>query len=157
MAENENLELQRNEESVGSADYIDAINGLKQELAQTAKKNEALEAEARKLRNQFLNERTVETDDNSPSVEELRKTFEDGLLTAPDIKQVENFVNLRNKLLEEGKMDPAVPVGHTVTATAKDYDQADKVFQLLEYCLEKADGDPDIFSRELKKYTNQRR
>ena len=157
MAENENLELQRNEESVGSADYIDAINGLKQELAQTAKKNEALEAEARKLRNQFLNERTVETDDNSPSVEELRKTFEDGLLTAPDIKQAENFVNLRNKLLEEGKMDPAVPIGHTVTATAKDYAQADKVFQLLEYCLEKADGDPDIFSRELKKYTNQRR
>ena len=157
MAELENQELQRNEESVGSADYIDAINGLKQELAQTAKKNEALEAEARKLRNQFLNERTVETDDNSPSVEELRKTFEDGLLTAPDIKQVENYVNLRNKLLEEGQMDPAVPTGHTVTATAKDYDKADKVFQLLEYCLEKADGDPDIFSRELKKYTNQRR
>lgn len=153
----ENLELQRDEESVVSADYIDAINGLKQELAQTAKKNEALEAEARKLRNQFLNERAVDTDDNSPSVEELRKTFEDGLLTAPDLKQVENYVNLRNKLLEEGEMDPAVPTGHTVTATAKDYDKADKVFQLLEYCLEKADGDPDIFSRELKKYTNQRR
>ena len=80
------------------------------------------------------------------------------------IDEISNNLNIKNnqieavlKLLEEGKMDPAVPTGHTVTATAKDYDQADKVFQLLEYCLEKADGDPDIFSRELKKYTNQRR
>lgn len=152
MAELENQELQRNEESVGSADYIDAINGLKQELAQTAKKNEALEAEARKLRNQFLNGMPVET--QAQVQKEDIQTLRNKVFNNPDqtnLEYITNALNLRNRLLEEGYEDPFVPQGTQISATQADYDRANKVANVLQEMVDEADGDSNVFLNEYQR------
>ena len=152
MADQENLELQRNEENVDSVDYIDAIKGLKEELAQQAKRNDTLRLQNKKLLDTVVNGQTVEAQVQvqKEDIQTLRnKVFNNPNQT--NLEYITNVLNLRNRLLEEGQEDPFVPQGSQISATQADYDMANKVATVLQEMVDESEGDPNVFLNEYQR------
>ena len=53
--------------------------------------------------------------------------------------------------MEKGEIDPFIPQGRKIAATASDRYAAQRVADGLEYCVEQADGDTDAFMAAFNK------
>ena len=58
---------------------------------------------------------------------------------------------MRRDLLEKGEEDPFVPQGNKVSATAMDYEKAERVATVMQEMVDNADGDPNIFLNEYQR------
>ena len=56
--------------------------------------------------------------------------------------------------MEAGQTDPFVPNGSKIKPTDEDFAKAKKVADTLQECVDYADGDPDVFTDELKRRIN---
>lgn len=85
------------------------------------------------------------------SIEELRKDLYVDKKTMTNLEYWEKTLQLRELLMEQGKTDPFVPVGHKVKATSADYAAAENVASGIKECIEAAGGDPVAFNNELRR------
>ena len=136
--------------------YIEAIKEMK---ANTVDKEayRKLQEENKQLLNSLVNGETIETTDAEPkeSVEELRsKLFGTKRKDLTNLEFVENSLKLRDALMESGEMDPFVPVGSKIKPTDEDFAKAKKVAEVLQECVDYAEGNPDVFTDELKRRIN---
>lgn len=97
-------------------------------------------------------ERSSEEDAEEPPIalETLRQNINN-----PDIDNlsyVENVLQLRRRLMEEGYPDPFLPSGSRVKITAQDREIAQNVADCLETCVELSDGDSSLFTTHLQNY-----
>lgn len=136
-----------------SADYIAAINELKQNSVDRSK-YEQLRAENKRLLDSIVNGQSVDTPkpEDKPSIEELRKRlFKDE--PTSNLEYVSNALELRKALIENGEKDPFLPWGNKIIPTTEDIECAERVARVMQECVDYADGDSELFTNELQRRT----
>lgn len=136
-------------EAVDNTDYITAIKELKEKSVDRSKYDQ-LRAENKKLLDSIVNGTPVEvTKEDKKSVEELRAAYlkED----QSNLEYITNTLKLREALIAEGKPDPFLPVGNQIMPTDEDVNTANKVAQVLQECVDYAEGDSAVFTNELQR------
>ena len=136
--------------------YIEAIKEMK---ANTVDKEAylKLKEENKQLLNSLVNGEEIkgQEPEQKESIEELRsKLFGTKRKDLNNLDFVENALKLRNALMEAGQTDPFVPNGSKIKPTDEDFAKAKKVADTLQECVDYADGDPDVFTDELKRRIN---
>ena len=149
MNENEkNVTTEETEEN----DYIQAINELK---ANTVDKSqyEKLKAENKKLLDSLVSGQTPEIAKivEKPDINELRKKLFNPDNNLSNLEYVDNMLKLRNALIENGEKDPFLPIGEKVEITADTVQKAENVANVLQDCVDYAEGDSGIFTAQLQR------
>ena len=137
-------------EVVDNTDYIAAIKELKENSVDRSK-YEALKAENKKLLDSIVNgtEIAQQQTEEKKSIEELRKNYlkED----QTNLEYIENTLKLREALMAEGNPDPFLPIGNQILPTDEDIATANKVADVLQQCVDYAEGDSSVFTNELQR------
>ena len=137
-------------EVVDNTDYIAAIKELKENSVDRSK-YDALKAENKKLLDSIVNGTDVDlpAKDEKKSIEELRAAYlkED----QSNLEYITNTLKLREAIIAEGKPDPFLPIGEQIMPTDDDVKTAEKVAQVLQECVDYAEGNSDVFTNELQR------
>lgn len=136
-------------EVVDNTDYIAAIKELKENSVDRSR-YEALKAENKKLLDSIVNGTEVALPkEEKKSVEELRAAYlkED----QSNLEYITNTLKLREAIIAEGKPDPFLPIGEQIMPTDADIATANKVAQVLQECVDYAEGDSAVFTNELQR------
>ena len=136
-----------------TVDYIAAINELKQNTVDRTKYDQ-LKAENKKLLDSIVNGQDIDipqAKEEKKSVEELRKEFLSQDVDMTNLDWVSHALELRNTLISEGKPDPFLPYGKQILPTDEDVNCANKVADVLQECIDYAEGDPSVFTNELQR------
>ena len=134
-------------------DPVAAINDIK---ANTVPKEdyEKVKAERDKYCKALIEGTQVVEEKKEPvDINALRKDLfsEDSDLN--NLEYVKKAVALRDALIDEEGVDIFVAKGNKVAPTDEDYEAAERVAQAYKLCIEVADGDSEIFTRELMRIT----
>lgn len=137
-------------EVVDNTDYIEAIQTLKQNSVDRSK-YDALKAENKKLLDSIINGTEVAqpAKEDTKSIEELREAYlnED----QSNLEYITNTLKLREALIAKGEPDPFLPFGEQILPTDEDVKAAQKVAEVLQECVEYAEGDSAVFNNELQR------
>ena len=136
-------------EVVDNTDYIAAIKELKENSVDRSK-YEQLRAENKKLLDSIVNGTPVEVKvEDKKSIEELRAAYlkED----QSNLEYITNTLALREAIIAEGKPDPFLPIGEQIMPTDSDIATAQKVADVLQECVDYAEGDSAVFTNELQR------
>lgn len=143
-------------ETTGEIDnnqYIDALNQLKQNSVDRSKYEE-LKAENKKLLDSIVNGQELDIDlPKKESIQDLRNALFTDNSGLNNLEYAEKALALRSALIEEGKPDPFVPIGAQYLPTDDDYATAQRVANVLQECIDAADGDNVYFTNELQRRT----
>ena len=143
----ENLINVSGEEMSGTdTDYVAAINELK---ANTVSKTEyaKLRSENKKLLDALVSGKEIDIPQEKPAnVDELRKKLFNKDSDLSNLEYVDTALKLRNALIEKGERDPFLSVGTHVSETTEMYEKAQNVADLLQDCIDFADGDSGVFT-----------
>lgn len=135
---------------VDNTDYIAAIKELKENSVDRSK-YDALKAENKKLLDSIVNgtEIAQPAKEDKKSIEELRANYlkED----QSNLEYITNTLKLREAIIAEGKPDPFLPIGEQIMPTDEDVKTAEKVAQVLQECVDYAEGDSSVFTNELQR------
>lgn len=139
------------EMSNDGVDYISAINELKQNSVDR-KQYEKLQQENKRLLDALVDGKQIELPKKEePNIPEMRKNLFGGDLS--NLEYVDTALKLRTALIEKGEPDPFLPVGDKVNLTQDTIDKAEHVANVLQECVDFADGDSGIFTAELQRRT----
>jgi hypothetical protein len=133
---------------------VDIITEMKANTV-TKTKYESLQAEHNKLLKALVNGEEVEVEaPEKPNIDELRlELFTEDVQRLNNLQFVEKTLQLRNALIEAGEQDPFVPCGSATAPEESDFATADRVAQVLQECLDYANGDSQVFTAELQRRT----
>ena len=131
-------------------DYLAAINELKQNSVDRSKYDQ-LRAENKRLLEAIVQGQAIELPQTQerPSVEELRANYlkED----QSNLEFITNTLKLREALIAEGNPDPFLPIGEQIMPSDQDIATANKVAEVLQECVDYAEGDSAVFTNELQR------
>ena len=135
--------------------YLDAIKSIKANSVSKEEYNK-LKEERDELISNIVNGTASFKEEEEPEKEkvdinELRKSLFNA--DNSNLEYVEKAVKLRDALIENGEPDPFLPWGKRISPTQEDYEKAEQVVDVLKDCIEIADGNSDIFTRELQRRT----
>lgn len=135
-----------------TVDYVAAINELKQNSVDRQKYDQ-LKAENKKLLDSIVNGQEIDVHKvpERRSVEELRKDLFSGQKDLSNLQFITDALELRSALIAEGEADPFLPVGNQITPSDTDVAAAEKVAQVLQECVDYAEGDSAVFTNELQR------
>lgn len=134
-------------------DYVQAINDLKSNTV-PKEQYQKLRDENKKLLNALVTgEQITETKVEKVDVNELRAKLFNTDTELTNLEYVESALKLRKAILEDGGEDIFLPKGDKVTITDEMRDQAERVADGLQYCIDFADGDSAVFTARLQGIT----
>ena len=134
-----------------NVDYIEALKEMKENSVSKAE-YEKLKDENRKLLNAFTNGETISIPQEvKPNIDELRAKVMSEDQT--NLEYITNVLALRKAVIENGDEDPFVPVGSKIAPTAEDRLKAQNVADVLQECVDYAQGDSQLFTNELQRRT----
>lgn len=140
----------KQENVVGNDNYIEALKEMK-ENSVPKKAYIKLKEENKQLLQSLVNGETRESESpvEKVDVDELRNDiFNKDLNNLDYIKKTLKF---REELINRGEKDPFLPYGKNILPTDDDIEKAEKVANVLQECVDIADGDSDIFTNELQR------
>jgi len=149
MEEKEQKSVTGTEVEDMTPDYLAAINELKQNSV-NREDYDKLKAENKKLLDSIVNGTPVEVEvPQGKSIEELRANYlkED----QSNLEYITNALKLREALMAEGKPDPFLPIGEQILPTDEDVAKAAHVAEVLQECVDYAEGDSNVFTNELQR------
>ena len=143
-------DLQDDLEDDKNKDYIEAIKDLKKNTV-PKEDYESLKAENKKLLQAVIDGDKIDLSqtENKQTIKDLKEELFKNDLTNLDF--CKKALELRSSLMAEGKGDPFLPTGKSVPLTEDDYSAVDRVVDVLEQCIEAADGDPHVFNLAFQK------
>lgn len=151
MEENQIENLENNDVNA-TEDYIKAIKDLK---SNTVSKEVYLKQveDNKKLLNALANGETVETTKvkHRPTQEIRDDLFNN---ENNNLEFWKKTLELRAAVLEDEGKDIFLPVGHEYQASENDINTANKVADVVQQCIDYADGDSMVFTNELQRRTN---
>lgn len=131
-------------------DYIEQIKQLK-EKSVPKEAFEELEAEHRRLINELVNGQSPQTIvEDKPDIAQMRKELYDPENQFSNLEYASRTLALRKAIMESGQPDPFLPNGPRAEVTNFDIESAQKVADVLEDCIEAANGSNDMFTAALK-------
>ena len=148
-------EIMTNEVENNEVDYIAAINDLKANSV-SKDKYEKLQKENKQLLDTLISGGQLAPEDKPEEVD-VNKLRDDLFNTRQqtNLAYVEKALKLRNALIEKGERDPFLPVGTHAQITEADAAKAQQVADVFQQCVDYAEGDPEIFTNELMRLTNE--
>ena len=150
MSEEKELNVSGEKVEDMTPDYLAAINELKQNSVNREDYNK-LKAENKKLLDSIVNgtDAGLSKPEEKKSIEELRANYlkED----QSNLEYITNALALREALMAEGKPDPFLPIGEQILPTDEDVATAQKVADVLQECVDYAEGNSDVFTNELQR------
>ena len=87
-----------------------------------------------------------------PSVEELRKDLFGGKRLS-NLEYWTKALALREQLMARGETDPFLPVGKKIVPEQSDIEAANRVAEVVQECIDYAEGDSAVFTNELQRRT----
>ena len=135
--------------------YLEEIKKLKEKNAEKDKALDKALAENQKLLTEYLDGDIPPAGEKDkpaePTIEELR----DSLYVKKDCKNnleyVKKTLKLREKVMEQGEIDPFVPIGKDMTPEQRHFDDAERIAKHLQECVDNCEDDPEQFNRLLDK------
>lgn len=136
--------------------YLEVIDNLKKNTVSLEKYNE-LEAQNKQLLDAVINGNSVKNEDSEenkgPSIKELREDLFGGKKQLTNLEYWEKTLALRKVLMEQGETDPFVPVGTKIVPERSDFEAAQRVADVVQECIDYANGDSAVFTNELQRRT----
>ena len=132
-------------------DYLAAIKELKQNSVDRSKYEE-LRAENKKLLESIVNGQEIEVKaEPKESIQDIRNSLFQENSGLSNVEYATKVLELRSKLIAEGKPDPFVPIGSQYQPTDSDIQTAQKVADVLQECVDYSEGDNLVFTNELQR------
>lgn len=143
---------QRIEQDVDESgvDYIEAIKQIKENTVDKSQYIK-LKEENKRLLTSLVNGETLSAENVAQPVD-VKKLRAELYGSDNDYSNLEYWtktLQLRDAILEQGGVDPFVPFGKNITPTQEDIDTAERVSQIVQECIDYADGDSSVFTNEL--------
>lgn len=153
-----NEEMNKNSESQqtnvpDNTDYIEALREMRNSTVSREQYNK-LKEENKKLLNSLVNGEVISADMKPAEVDidQLRKDlYSDNRPDLNNLDYITKTLELRQAIMDKGGLDPFVPVGHKVSPTANDFEAAERVANVLQECVEEANGDSQTFTAALQR------
>ena len=146
IPEEDKIESEVNTENVD--DVINIINNYKENYVP---KEELLKEkeDKKKLLKALANGEKISNENNKPveSIESLKRKLRDENTLSADYIQA--LLDLRDRKIQEGEPDPALPIGKNLLPTESDVEATNRVASVLRECLDLSGGDSRKFTREL--------
>ena len=135
-------------------DYLAAIQELKQNSVDRTKYDE-LRAENKRLINSIVNgqDAGVEVTKEKKDINKLRQELFHPTEDLSNLDFAKKTLELREALIENGEGDFFLPIGTHISPTAQDIESAERVAEVLQQCIDYADGDSSLFTSELDRRT----
>lgn len=139
----------------GNLNYIEAIKEMKAKSVPKEQYDKLFEENA-KLVQSLMNGETVENPDKEVPVDinALRVEMFGGKNTFTNLEYCTKALQLRKAILDSEGTDIFVASNSQVTPTSFDYERAQAVADVMQECIEYADGDSEAFTNELMRRTN---
>lgn len=143
-----------NEPEMTAKEYINQINDLKEKTVSREEyervKNDNKELAKALINGTGANIPGITKPENKPDLDDLRKK----LFTKKSKNDLEYFTNLlalRDGVMADGQPDPFLPVNREFRATAQDEADAERIATQIKEAIEYANGDPAVFSNDLRR------
>ena len=108
----------------------------------------------KKLLNSLVNGEVISPDMKPAEVDidQLRKDlYSDNRPDLNNLDYISKTLELRLAIIDKGGLDPFVPIGHKVSPTANDFEAAERVANVLQECVDEANGDSQTFTAALQR------
>lgn len=150
---NERVEVQNDPTQGAELDPISALNEMRKNTVPKSD-HEKLKQDNARLLGIVMRGETIEGPKQEESVDlnQLRKDlfFNENI---DNLEYAKKTLQLRKAVIDQGGMDPFLPVGERIRPTAQDVEAAERVARVFEECIEYADGNSEIFTQELMRRT----
>ena len=135
--------------------YLDEIQNLK---ANSVSKDEyaKLQEDNKRLLKSLVNGTPVADSQGSPEKVDINALRKDLFMNEnlSNLEYAQNALKLRQELIDSGHPDPFLPQGVNINPTSEDREAANRVAEVMQECIDYADGDSQIFTAELMRRTN---
>ena len=153
MEEIKENSVSEQENVADSNNYIEALKEMK---LNTVSKDKflKLKEENKQLVDALVNggNISVQSQEEEESEQDLReKLYGKNIQEQNSLEYVQNVLKLREKVIERTGQDPAVGKGQHCNPTQADYDEANHTAQVLQECVDIANGDPVTFNNEIRR------
>lgn len=132
-------------------DYIEALNSMKRN---SVPKEDylKLKTENKKLLDALIEGKQIDVPDSKVDIDGIRQElYGDRDASIDPLDYVTKTLKLRNAIIENGGDDPALPSGHMYTPNSLDKETSQKVADVLQECVDKAEGNTAVFMSELQR------
>ena len=143
-----------NEPEMTANEYINQIKDLKENTVSREEyeriKNDNKELAKALINGTGANIPGITKPEEKPDLDDLRKK----LFTKKSKNDLEYFTNLlalRDGVMADGQPDPFLPINREFRATAQDEADAERIATQIKEAIEYADGDPAVFSNDLRR------
>ena len=137
----------------GTEDYVEALKKLRDTTVPKTE-YEKLKGENKRLLDTLVSGGSIDPEDapgDKRTAEEIREQLFERETT--NLQYWKNALALRERIMDEGGRDPFLPYAHDYVPTEEDIAASERVVEAVTMCIERADGDPDIFTNELQRIT----
>lgn len=135
-------------------DPIQAINELKQNSVSKEMYNKVVEEKNKYLKALIDGNQVAEAQPKEPvDIDALRSDLFSGKKDLSNLEYAQKALELRNALIDSEGVDIFVGRGSKLTPTNEDYEAAQRVADTFQQCIDVAQGDSEIFTRELMRLT----
>lgn len=137
----------------GAEDYVEALKKLRDTTVPKTE-YEKLKGENKRLLDTLVSGGSIDPEDapgDKRTTEEIREQLFERETT--NLQYWKNALALRERIMDEGGRDPFLPYAHDYVPTEEDIAASERVVEAVTMCIERADGDPDIFTNELQRIT----
>jgi len=143
---NETVEVNENNQ------YIEAIKQMKENSVDRSE-YEKLKEENKKLLDSVINGGDAQQEfiEEKVDIKDLRNELFNSELS--NLDYCEKALKLRKALIDSGEPDPFLPVGNQISPEENDIKIAQRVADVLQECVDYANGDSSIFTNELMRRT----
>ena len=134
-------------------DPVQAINELKQNSVSKEKYEQVVAEKNKYLKALIDGNQVAEAQPKEPvNIDELRNSLFGEELN--NLDYAKKALELRDAIIEKEGKDIFVGRGSKLTPTTEDYECAQHVADVFQQCIDVAEGDSEIFTRELMRLTD---
>ena len=135
-------------------DPVQAINELKQNSVSKEDYNKVVAEKNKYLKALIDGNQVAEVQNKEPvDIDSLRKELFSGEKDLTNLEYAKKALELRDAIIERDGVDIFVGRGSKLTPTDEDYEAAQRVADGFQQCIDVAQGDSEIFTRELMRIT----
>lgn len=135
-------------------DPVQAINELKQNSVSKEDYNKVVAEKNKYLKALIDGNQVAEVQKKEPvDIDGLRKELFGGEKDLTNLEYAKKALELRDAIIERDGVDIFVGRGSKLTPTDEDYEAAQRVADGFQQCIDVAQGDSEIFTRELMRIT----
>lgn len=136
-------------------DYVAAIQEL-QNNSVSKEEYMKLKTRNKQLLDALVKGEKIEPEKADPKfrdVDAMRKNLFNKDKQLSNLEYIQTALELRESLMAKGERDPFLPYGEKVQETAEQHEKAQHVANVLQECIDFAQGDSGIFTAELQRRT----